>query len=192
MELRPLRAGSGRRPLHWRRSLLSYLCVRAGGPPRAGDTSGETGERVDGQIRCRACCLSVMQQPPARWANEGSIGVLKEQGIECSVFDPEADRRDVRDRHGIELLEDPSANAPYHVVIAAVRHEAIRSRCSLDILRAISAPGRAGRPALVDVKLMYDRAAAERSVGIRLLGTVTMESPVIIGVECRCCRVASP
>ena len=52
------------------------------------------------------------------------------------------------------------ANAPYHVVIAAVRHDTIRSRLPLEELRLISADD---RPVLIDVKLMYDRADAERS-----------------------------
>ena len=63
------------------------------------------------------------------------IGFLNERDIECSVFDPEADPQEALNRFGIRLLEDPSANAYYHVVIAAVRHDTIRSRCSLAALR---------------------------------------------------------
>ena len=85
---------------------------------------------------------------------------LNDRGVECSVFDPVADPQEVQDRYGIELLEDPAANAPYHVVIAAVRHDTIRTRLPLEELRLVSADD---RPVLIDVKLMYDRADAERS-----------------------------
>ena len=86
------------------------------------------------------------------------IEFLNEHEIETSVFDPEADRQDVKDRHGISLLQDASVDAPYHVVIAAVRHDAIRSRYSLEELRDISV---AEQPVLIDIKLIYDRSAAE-------------------------------
>ena len=86
--------------------------------------------------------------------------LLNDRDIECSVFDPEADPQEVRDRYGIQLLEDPTVNAPYDVVIAAVRHNTIRSRYPIEALRVISA---ADRPVLIDVKFMYDRAHAERS-----------------------------
>ena len=88
------------------------------------------------------------------------IDVLNDRDIACSVFDPEADPREVRSRYGIRLLDDPTVKAPYHVVIAAVRHDSIRSRFPLDALRMVSAPV---RPVLIDVKLMYDRVDAERS-----------------------------
>ena len=87
------------------------------------------------------------------------IDLLNDRDIECSVFDPEADRHEVRSRFGIRLLEDLEPNAPYHMVIAAVRHDTIRSRCILAALRAVSAPE---RPVMIDVKLMYDRTDAER------------------------------
>ena len=86
------------------------------------------------------------------------IDLLHDHNIGCSVFDPEADPQEVRDRHGIRLIEDPTVNAPYHVVIAAVRHDTIRSRFSLHELRMVSAPK---HPVLIDVKSMYERAAAE-------------------------------
>ena len=88
------------------------------------------------------------------------IDFLNDRDIECSVFDPEANPQEVRDRYRIRLLEDPTVHAPYHVVIAAVRHDTIRSRFPLEALRGVSA---AERPVLIDVKLMYDRAEAERS-----------------------------
>ena len=87
------------------------------------------------------------------------IEFLNDRDIECSVFDPEADPQDVRVRHGIQLLEEPVANAPYHVVIAAVRHDAITSRFPLEALRSVSV---SEQPVLIDVKLMYDRTHAER------------------------------
>ena len=87
------------------------------------------------------------------------IDILNEHEIESSVFDPEADPQDVQRRHGIALLEDAMAAAPYHMVIAAVKHDVIRSLYSLQKLRALSVRK---RPILIDVKLMYDRAAAER------------------------------
>ena len=88
------------------------------------------------------------------------IELLNERGIECSVFDPEADPQDALDQYGLTLIEDPAMNAPYHMVIAAVRHDAIRSRFPLTSLRAVSAQE---QPVLIDVKLMYDCADAERT-----------------------------
>ena len=88
------------------------------------------------------------------------IEFLNERDIECSVFDSEADPKDALDQYGISLIEDPTVNAPYNVVIAAVRHDTIRSRFPLATLRAVSTPE---QPVLIDVKLMYDRADAERS-----------------------------
>ena len=88
------------------------------------------------------------------------IDHLNDRDIECSVFDPEADRQDVLNRHGILLLEDPTVNAPYEIIVAAVRHDAIRSRFPLEALRSVSV---SEQPVLIDVKLMYDRTDAGRS-----------------------------
>ena len=88
------------------------------------------------------------------------IDILNEHGIECSVFDPVANPQEVRDRYGILLLDDLSVNAPYDVVIAAVRHGMLRSMVALDSLYRVAVPE---RPVLVDVKRMYDRADAERT-----------------------------
>ena len=88
------------------------------------------------------------------------IELLNESDIECSVFDPEADAQDALDRYGITLIDDPAVSAPYHAVIAAVRHDTIGSKFPLASLRAVSARE---QPVLIDVKRMYDRADAERS-----------------------------
>ena len=87
------------------------------------------------------------------------IDTLNDRRIVCSVFDSEADPQEVQDRYGIHLLEDPIANAPYDLIVVAVRHDTIKSRFPLDVLRLVSVPE---RPLLIDVKSMYDRAAAER------------------------------
>ena len=88
------------------------------------------------------------------------IHTLSDYGIACSVFDPEADPRDIRDKYGLEALDDASRDAPYHAVIVAVKHDVFRSAFSLGVLRAISV---ADDPVLIDVKSMYEPEAARLS-----------------------------
>ena len=88
------------------------------------------------------------------------IHTLADYGMSCSVFDPEADPRDIRDRYGLKALDDASRDAPYHAVIVAVKHDVFRSMFSLDVLRKISV---ADDPVLIDVKSMYEPEAARLS-----------------------------
>jgi UDP-N-acetyl-D-galactosamine dehydrogenase len=85
------------------------------------------------------------------------IDYLERHNIDCSVFDPVADPKQVHTRCGIKLLHDPTVNAPFQVIIAAVRHSKIVSQFPLETLRAISADR---SPLLIDVKSMYDRSQA--------------------------------
>ena len=85
------------------------------------------------------------------------IQSLGEFGLECSVFDPEVDARDVRGSYGFRLLDDVRENAPYDAVIVAVRHTVFRSMFSLERSHSKSV---CERPVLVDVKSLYDPVAA--------------------------------
>ena len=86
------------------------------------------------------------------------IHTFEEYGVTWSVFDPEADPRDVRELYGFSPLEDVSQNGAYDAIVVAVKHDVFKSMFPLPALRAISV---AEDPVLIDVKSSYDPAAAK-------------------------------
>ena len=86
------------------------------------------------------------------------VHVLREEGVECSVFDPEADGDEVRSRYGFELIEAAEQDAPYDAIIVAVRHHVFMSLLPVAALRSLCVTGPA---VLVDVKSLYDRDEVE-------------------------------
>ena len=85
------------------------------------------------------------------------VRTFEEHGVHWSVFDPEADPRDVRELYGFEPLVEVSQKGTYDAIVAAVRHDVFKSMFPLPALRAISV---AENPVLIDVKSSYDPAAA--------------------------------
>ena len=83
------------------------------------------------------------------------IEAFKERGVMCSIFDPVADRDEVRECHGYELLDDVEIDAPYHAVVITVKHQVFNRRFPIKKLcrLMVSSGG-----VLVDVKSMYRRA----------------------------------
>ena len=88
------------------------------------------------------------------------IDGLEEQGMRCSVFDPEADADDVHEHYGVTLLDDVTRDAPYDAIVVAVRHRKFRSMFPAEKLLALMARE---RPILIDVKSMYDRRKLEEA-----------------------------
>ena len=86
------------------------------------------------------------------------IHTLRDLGMACSVFDPEATSRAVRAYYGFDLVDDVARDAPYDAVILAVKHEVFRSLFPLPALVSLAARDRG---ILVDVKSVYDRSSAE-------------------------------
>ena len=85
---------------------------------------------------------------------------LQETGVKCSVFDPEADPRHIREDYGFNVLSDVQHGAPYDAVVVAVRHDVFRSSFPLETIKSLSV---CDRPVLIDVKGIYDRNAARDS-----------------------------
>ena len=82
---------------------------------------------------------------------------LKEFGMEVYVYDPIANKEEVKEEYEIELLENAEAQAPYDCVILAVRHKAF-----LDLDLSFYASLMTKPYILIDVKGVYERAIAEK------------------------------
>ena len=85
------------------------------------------------------------------------VRVLEENGVVCSVYDPQVDPKDVVDCHGFGLVDDVTDAAPYEAIVVAVKHEVFATTLPLQALRDISVDH---CPILVDVKSLYDQDAA--------------------------------
>jgi len=77
---------------------------------------------------------------------------LSSFGVKPFVYDPVADREDVKREYGIELLEDPNSEKPYDAVIVAVKHDSFRE-LSPEFFSSICRT----KPIVLDVKGIYDR-----------------------------------
>ncbi len=73
-------------------------------------------------------------------------------GVKPSVYDPVADREEVKREYGIELLERPEEGAPYDAVIVAVKHDEFKG-LSPEFFSSICRT----KPIVLDVKGIYDR-----------------------------------
>lgn len=81
------------------------------------------------------------------------IHELKEYGTQVLVFDPLADKKEVRREHGIDLKSyDPKIKAD--AVVVVVNHDAYKKTLTLSALRAHLA-GANGRGVVIDVKGMF-------------------------------------
>jgi len=77
---------------------------------------------------------------------------LLSYGVKPSVYDPVADREEVKREYGIELIERPEEGAPYDAVIVAVKHDRFKS-LSPEFFSSICRT----KPVVLDVKGIYDR-----------------------------------
>ena len=80
---------------------------------------------------------------------------VKEYGARPFVFDPEADKDEVKTEYGIDLIEAPKDFCPYDGIIAAVKHKKF-GEYSMEYLRSICN----ANPVLIDVKGSFDAKAA--------------------------------
>ncbi len=77
---------------------------------------------------------------------------LLSYGVKPFVYDPVADREEVKREYGIELIERPQEGVPYDAVIVAVKHDEFR-KFSPDFFSSLCRT----KPILLDVKGVYDR-----------------------------------
>jgi len=84
---------------------------------------------------------------------------LKDYEADVYVHDPYADKGEVKDEYGIELIADIEAHKPYDAVVLAVKHRQYVDRLSLKNIKKMSGKG---KPILADVKSFYSRAEADR------------------------------
>ena len=80
---------------------------------------------------------------------------LKEYGVQPFIFDPEADKDEVKSEYSIDLIEEPKNFCPYEGIIAAVKHKKF-GEFSMEYLRSICNTN----PALIDVKRVFDAHTA--------------------------------
>jgi UDP-N-acetyl-D-galactosamine dehydrogenase len=94
--------------------------------------------------------------------NTRVIDIYKElltYGVNAMPFDPHADRSEVNQEYGVDLIDDVSANGPYVAVILAVKHR-IFADFSLEALRAL---GGIQAPILIDVKGFFRATEMEQA-----------------------------
>lgn len=73
---------------------------------------------------------------------------LKEYGVSPFVYDPEADREEVRLEYGIDIIESPENSSPYDGIILTVKHDEFKE-FSAEYLRSLCENN---SPVLIDVK----------------------------------------
>ena len=84
---------------------------------------------------------------------------LREYETDVTVWDPHADRDDVKKEYHLDLIETPEEKAPYDAVIIAVKHKKVIQQWSLENLATICC--RIG-PVLVDVKSLFKKKDAKK------------------------------
>jgi len=83
---------------------------------------------------------------------------LREFGIKVYVYDPVANKREVEEEYGIELLESAESYAPYDCIILAVRHKVFLENYDLSSYKKLLT-----EPYLFfDVKGVYEKKDAEK------------------------------
>ncbi len=73
---------------------------------------------------------------------------LKEYGVSPFVYDPEADREEVRLEYGIDIIGSPENSSPYDGIIVTVKHDEFKE-FSVEYLRSLCGNN---SPVLIDVK----------------------------------------
>ena len=84
---------------------------------------------------------------------------LLDYDIKAYVYEPNADKEEVKREYGISLIETIDDCKPYDAVIAAVNHELFTDTIDLERVRLIQNDG---SPVLIDVKGLYDKKDAIR------------------------------
>lgn len=84
---------------------------------------------------------------------------LREYGVSPFVYDPEADREEVRLEYGIGIIESPENSSPYDGIIVTVKHDEFKE-FSVEYLRSLCGNS---RPVLIDVKGLFNGDALNAS-----------------------------
>jgi UDP-N-acetyl-D-galactosamine dehydrogenase len=84
---------------------------------------------------------------------------LKEYGVSPFVYDPEADREEVRLEYGIDIIESPENSSPYDGIIVTVKHGEFKE-FSVEYLRSLCGNS---SPVLIDVKGLFNGDALNAS-----------------------------
>lgn len=87
---------------------------------------------------------------------------LTEYGVSPFVYDPEADKDEVKLEYGIDMIKRPEDFSPYDCIIVTVRHNEFR-KFSAEHLRSLCGNN---RPVLIDVKGLFNGDVL-RSSGFR-------------------------
>ena len=79
---------------------------------------------------------------------------LLDYDIKAYVYEPKADKEEVKREYGIPLIETIDDYKPYDAVIGAVNHELFADTIDLERVRLIQNDG---SPVLIDVKGLYNQ-----------------------------------
>ena len=82
---------------------------------------------------------------------------LLDYDIKAYVYEPNADKGEVKREYGIPLIETIEEYKPYDAVIAAVNHESFAETIDLQSIKLIQNDG---CPVLIDVKGLYNKKDA--------------------------------
>ncbi len=88
---------------------------------------------------------------------------LRDFGAEPLIYDPHADRDEVKRTYGIEMAESMDEVKPCDAFIVAVKHDEFRNLSFKDFEKLSS-----GKPIILDVKGIYDRKAFSKALLWRL------------------------
>ncbi|MFZ6008171.1 MAG: nucleotide sugar dehydrogenase [Nitrospirota bacterium] len=77
---------------------------------------------------------------------------LKDYGVSPFVYDPEADREEVRLEYGIDIIGSPEGSSPYDGIIVTVKHDEFKE-FSVEYLSSLCGNS---SPVLIDVKGLFN------------------------------------
>lgn len=82
---------------------------------------------------------------------------LKTYGVEVSVHDPYAEKKEVFEEYGLDLLDDLKSEAPYDAIIFAVKHKAYLEEFNFERFKALTS----GKDNIfIDIKGAYSEKEA--------------------------------
>ncbi len=85
---------------------------------------------------------------------------LKEYGIDVYIYDPFADKNEVKKEYGINLIDNIEKEAPYDAIVVAVKHRPFIEE--LDFKKYKELMKKEGTPVLIDIKGIYNKEKAEK------------------------------
>lgn len=87
---------------------------------------------------------------------------LKEYNLDVHIYDPLADRREVKSYYGIDLIEDIGRKNFYEAIILAVKHREFMENLNLSLLKSLCKEPLI----LVDIKGILNKKEVEKHGGI--------------------------